>query len=371
MPDAHETRREKMQQKALEEGVCLQRHHMRPIPLATAAIGEADVAVTDLDQAVVGNRDAVRVAAEILQDRLGSSPRRFGVDDPLFGVELIQVSGAALRGPHRGHLGSACQLPGGRQRVEGFEERGAEDGAQRLDGAEEARMRRDPLGAVSGQGPTGDQAMDMEVRVQELIPRVQEHRRGHLAPEGLATELQERLTGCLKHESEQGPFVAQDERVKVMGEGKDRVKIRHGQERSGAGLDPACGGQRLTLGTVAIAARALGVAFEAAPGTAFGMAPELRGATGDDGVEHPVLSRGYPMSLPVGVAREANDIGDFPLGPLRPRCSVSCMGTGGGGEHGLTPRVREADPRRSPTDRRDCAPAPSGRGSLARSASCS
>ena len=160
----------------------------------------------------------------------------------------------------------------------------------------------------------------------------------------------------------EGPFVAQDEWVEVMGEGKDRVKIRHGQKLSGAGLDPARCRQPLTLGTVAIAARAIGLAFEATLGTAFGMATELRGATGDDGVEHLVLSRGYPMRLPVGVAIEADDIGNFPPGSLRLRRLASSMSTSGGGGHGLTPRGSEADPRRSPTDRRDCAPAPSGRG---------
>jgi hypothetical protein len=73
-----------MQQQAHEEGVCLQRHSLLPIPLATVAIGEADVAVTDIDKTVVGHRDAVRVPPEILQDLLGSSPRRLGVDDPLW-----------------------------------------------------------------------------------------------------------------------------------------------------------------------------------------------------------------------------------------------------------------------------------------------
>jgi hypothetical protein len=96
--------------------------------------------------------------------------------------------------------------------------------------------------------------MDREVGIQELIPRVQEHRRGHLATEMLAPEWQERLAGRLKQERQPGPFVAQEERVEGMGEGKARVKIRHGQELSGAVLEPARFGACLTLGTVAIAA---------------------------------------------------------------------------------------------------------------------
>src|SRR5262249_3872482 len=144
--------------------------------------------------------------------------------------------GGGVRGTGGGGVGWEGEAPGGRQPVKGLEELGAEDGAQRLDWEEEAWMRRNPLGAVGYQGPTGDQAMDMEVGIEELIPRVQEHRRGHLATEILATELQERLAGRLKQERQQGPFVAEDERVEGMGEGKHRVKIRHGQEFSSAVL---------------------------------------------------------------------------------------------------------------------------------------
>jgi len=50
MADAHEAQGDQMQQKACEEFVGLQRHHLLPIPLATSAIGEADVAVTDIDK---------------------------------------------------------------------------------------------------------------------------------------------------------------------------------------------------------------------------------------------------------------------------------------------------------------------------------
>src|SRR5215510_12034121 len=193
MSNAHEAQGDERQQKACEECVGLQRHHLLPMPLATIAIGEADVAVTDIDQTMVSNRDAVRVPAEILQDLLGAGPRWLGVDDPLLRIELIKIGGEALRRPQLSQLGGERQLPAGRQLVEGLEELGAEDRAQCVDGEEEARMCWDPLSAVGCQGTTWDQAMDMEVGIQELIPRVQDHCCGHLAAEILVSELQERL----------------------------------------------------------------------------------------------------------------------------------------------------------------------------------
>ena len=50
---------------------------------------KAHDAVADKDQARIGNRHAMGVAAEIFQHLLGTAPRRFGIDDPRFGVELL------------------------------------------------------------------------------------------------------------------------------------------------------------------------------------------------------------------------------------------------------------------------------------------
>jgi hypothetical protein len=41
------------------------------------------------DQARVGNRHAMGIAAEILQHLLGTAPGRFGINHPRFGVELL------------------------------------------------------------------------------------------------------------------------------------------------------------------------------------------------------------------------------------------------------------------------------------------
>ena len=122
--------------------------------------------------------------------------------------------------------------------------------------------------------------------------------------------------------------MAQDKRVELMRQRKDAVEIGDWQECSLAVCPPLGLRQGLARGTVAIAARAISVACEATLGTVFGMPTELRGTTGDEGVEHLVLSRRHPMGLPVGVAVEADDVGDFPPGPLRLRRPVFRMGTG-------------------------------------------
>ena len=47
------------------------------------------------------------------------------------------------------------------------------------------------------------------------------------------------------------------------------------------------------------------------------MPAELGRTTGNDGVDHLLLSRSDRMGLPIGVAIQAEDVGDFPRWPVR------------------------------------------------------
>jgi len=51
---------------------------------------KGNLAVCQSDQAVVGDGDAVGIAAEIVQDVVGSAEGWFGVDDPIFAEERTQ-----------------------------------------------------------------------------------------------------------------------------------------------------------------------------------------------------------------------------------------------------------------------------------------
>lgn len=55
---------------------------------------------------MVGDGDAVGIAAEILQDVLGSADGRFGVDDPIFAEERTQPSS------EEPGMGEGCEFSG-------------------------------------------------------------------------------------------------------------------------------------------------------------------------------------------------------------------------------------------------------------------
>jgi hypothetical protein len=81
--------------------------------------------------------------------------------------------------------------------------------------------------------------------------------------------------------------VAQHQRIEGMREGQHGVQGGRRQEFRTPGRSPVGLGDRLTRGTVPVTARVVGIACAAALRTLRGVPPEVRRATGHDGV-HPL-----------------------------------------------------------------------------------
>ena len=60
------------------------------------APAKGNLSVHQCEQAMVGDGDAVGIAAEILQDVIGSAEGWFGVDDPIFAEERTQPGSEEL-----------------------------------------------------------------------------------------------------------------------------------------------------------------------------------------------------------------------------------------------------------------------------------
>src|SRR4029434_3581859 len=229
----------------------------------------------------------------------------------------------------------------------------AKDGAQGPHREEEAGISLDPALPVGGQRASRDDAVDMEVRPQGLIPGVQHHSAPDLPAEVAVSKLHERLTRRVEQEGQQRSFVREDEGIEGVGHGKDQVEIGHRQQLGFAILDPLGLGKGLTLGTVTITTGIIGVPLASTGGTVFGVPPELRRSAGLDSVHHLLLRGRHGVGTAVGLPIEAEDIGDFPRGGTG-LAHLGLSGTGGGvRRHGVTPAWAGAGPRRA-GGRRGC-----------------
>ena len=198
--------------------------------------------------------------------------------------------------------------------------------------------------------------------MERLVPGMQDHRRAELPAQVLLATLEECLTGGTEQQGQQETFVAHDERIEGVRHGKNGGEGGRREQRSAPLFHPLDLRQRLTCGTVAIPARALRLARKAARWTPLRMPPELGCATGDDGVNDLVLGRGDLMSLPGGVAVEAEEVGDFPGWPVRSWLAVPGMGTAHRGRHDLTPWRHWVALQPRPADRTGCGAWPGAAG---------
>ena len=97
VPDAMEGGRQDVQQEAADKLLGGERHGLEAVRLAVVFLAEADAAVRDGEEAVVGDRRAVGVAAEVGEDAGGNVEGRLGVDDPVGLAQGLEVA-VALRG---------------------------------------------------------------------------------------------------------------------------------------------------------------------------------------------------------------------------------------------------------------------------------
>jgi len=93
--DAVEPLRQDVEQEAPDELVGGERHRAKPrLPVAAVVlVAKGDAALVEAEQAAVRDRNAVGVAGEIGEHRLGAGEGRLGVDEPVFLSEWCEECG--------------------------------------------------------------------------------------------------------------------------------------------------------------------------------------------------------------------------------------------------------------------------------------
>jgi hypothetical protein len=136
-------------------------HHFLPIVIGRVTPAKGNLAVRQCDQAMVGDGDAVGIAAEILQHELGSAEGWFGVDDPVFAEERTEPGSEELGMGERREFSGQVQLSVFEGRLQASDELAAEDAPQYRNGKEEAWVGLNPAGVIAGESAGGNDTVDM------------------------------------------------------------------------------------------------------------------------------------------------------------------------------------------------------------------
>jgi hypothetical protein len=89
-------RRQDGEQEPADEFGRVERHRLGRGGCAIVRVAEAHVAVSDVEEALVGEGDAVHVAADVVEHLSRTGEWRFRVDDPLDLARGLEMIGEAL-----------------------------------------------------------------------------------------------------------------------------------------------------------------------------------------------------------------------------------------------------------------------------------
>ena len=81
--DAHEAIGQDVEQEAADEFVGIKDDGLFSIPIFSISVTQGDLAVLDLEDAVIGESDTVGVAAEVIENGVRRAEGLFRVDDPI------------------------------------------------------------------------------------------------------------------------------------------------------------------------------------------------------------------------------------------------------------------------------------------------
>jgi hypothetical protein len=203
-----------------------------------AAGAKDDARGVGAEEAGVRDGDAMGVATEVAVHLLGSAEGTLGVDDP---TRVMQAPTSATSGPC---IIGVTEVPAGLECGEAGEEFAAEERAQHMDGEEKGGRCGNPVCAVEEEPATGDDAMDVRMKLKFAGPGVQDTGDGRLGgvrePLRVTGKRVEGGGGALDEQVVQARPIESDQPVQLARHGEDDVKIVRGQYTRHALLDPAC-----------------------------------------------------------------------------------------------------------------------------------
>src|SRR6266511_141877 len=280
-----------VEQEAPDELVDRELHDLHSVAVSRVPPAEADAAISEGEEAVVGERDAVGVAAEIGEHVVGPGEGRLAVDDPGRPAEFGEPGGEGRR------LGEGRQ--GAREMqltpLEGSPQTGQiaapEELGHRPDGEEEAGAGGQPARAAWRQRATGHDTVDVNMLREVLAPCVEDRGHAHGTPEvpRIAPEPLQRRGSAVKEQAIEEPRVTLRQRIEGVGQREHNVEVGDGQDLAAAGGEPALGGYALTLRAVAVPTGVVGDTLAAARRADSAMAAQHGRAATGDGVQGAVL----------------------------------------------------------------------------------
>src|SRR5271157_5109752 len=151
MTDADEARGKHVEQEAAQEFLDRQGHQALLVAVRGVSPAKGDLAALEGDQAVIGDRHAVGVAAEITENVFGATEGRLAIDHPVLPEEGTKERSEGFRFRQKFELPVEAELAVVEGPFESGDKLATEDSTQHLDGKKESITRGDPALVIGGE----------------------------------------------------------------------------------------------------------------------------------------------------------------------------------------------------------------------------
>ena len=209
--------------------------------------------------------------------------------------------------------------------AQSFDELAAEDAAEHADGQEEGAARCDPSCVIWIEASGGNDAVDMGMKLQALIPTMEHAEETDLGAKmaWIASDFKQGLGARVEEQVVDESLVLQCERSQFARQSEDGVNVACGQQFPFARPEPATARVALASRAMPVSARVVGDGGRmSAAGAAIAMPAQRGGAAARDGLQHLLV---LPVDPPAVVFNKclsgtANNVGHLHERPAHQLC---------------------------------------------------
>ena len=217
--------RQDVQKEATQEFDGADGHRARLTAMRVVFPAKRDLVVRHGDEAMIRDRDAVRVPRQVVQHVGRAAKGRFRIDDPVVTIQSTPPRAKGRQVIEARQSAGARQVSATKDVLQSRDEFSTEDPAEDLHGQEKPITPVDPSRAVRGETASGNHAVDMRMMLEILAPRVEHTQKPEPRAEmrRIRGDLQQRRRTRLKQQVVDDGFVLEREPRELVRQRKDDV----------------------------------------------------------------------------------------------------------------------------------------------------